>query len=255
VVTAPFELLGGGTARLPGIDPLPVPASRLVVETTIDGRTAPALVDTGSTLTLVSQRLLASLTDAGRPRACCIGVRLPTGAVRAPLVRLGQLRLGEATASNLPAAVLPGPAPFDALTAETGREIELILGGSFLRLHALEIDYPASRLRLAAYQPASHVDPDEYLLPGFTFCRSGDKTGMLVVTVFEGTDAATQGVTPGDRFTTVDGTAVEALSAAETLALIHRRSEGDLLEITFTTDQGTTEPRQLRLQRVLADYR
>ena len=255
VVTVPFDLLGGGSAQLAGIDPLRVPASRVVVETTVEGVAGTALVDTGSTLTLLSQRLLSSLPETGRPRACCIALRLPTGTVNALLVRLGRLQLGGASSGNLVAAVLSGPAPFDALSAETGREIEMILGGSFLRLHALEIDYPASRLRLATYQPASHIDPDEYLLPGFSFCRSGDGDGMLVVTVFEATDAAAQGVTPGARFTAVDGTPVATLGATEVLALMHQRADGDSLRITFATGQGTTEERLLRLQRVLPDYR
>jgi len=251
-VEVPIDVLGGGLARLDDVpDPVAVDATRVaVIGAAVEGSTRVALVDTGASLTVVSETLLKSLGESGRPSLCCETVSTIYGEVSARISRLRQLTLGGVTVKSLPVLVWDQPSFFDAISAEVGRDVQMLVGGSFLRRFAVKVDYRRERLELARYQNQDHVDEDEFLGPGFTFCRPKVAAeGMVVVDVFQGTDAETQGVRSGDRLLSVDSQSVVGLSREEARALLQKPA-GSTVNLVFANNVKKT----VKVERLLADY-
>ncbi len=251
------ELLGGGLLQLAEVaDPLPAPATRVVTEAIVEGSASTAMVDTGASLTAISRTLFDRLGGSDRPALCCATVEVVDGVVDAEVTRLRELRLGPVSVTSLPVLVLDNPDLFAALGAEVGRPVQMLIGGSLLRQFAVEIDYPGRRLLLQRYLDRPHIDPDEYLLPGFSFCRAAAADGMVVLDVFEGSDGAHKGVERGHLLVAVDGRSVTDLPAADALALIRDRSEGESVKLTFEAQgegQGGIDL-DVALERLLPEY-
>lgn len=250
-VEVPIDVLGGGLARLADVDPVAVDATRVAVTgAAVEGSTRVAVVDTGASLTVVSAELLKSLGESGRPSLCCETVSTIYGEVSAPLSRLRELTLGGVTVKSLPVLVWDQPSFFDAISAEVGRDVQLLVGGSFLRRFAVKVDYRRGRLALARYQNQDHVDGDEFVGPGFTLCRPRvTAEGMVVVDVFQGTDAEAQGVRSGDRLLSVDGQSVVGLGRDEARSLL-QKAVGSTVNLVFANNVKKT----VKVERLLADY-
>jgi hypothetical protein len=241
VVTA--ELRGGGALRLAETDELvQLPATRLIVDAALEGATHAALVDTGSSLTVISDGLFEQLPAADRPSFCCVTVGMIDGPARARIARLRELRLGGAAVQNVPVVVLERDALFAALGAEIGRPLHLLVGGSFLRHFATALDYPRRALRLQRYRDASHTSADEYLLPGFSFCQAAaPHAGLRVLDVFENTDAARKGVRPGELLIAVDGADVRGRTAEQVAALFRAAGAGTTTSLRFAAAAGAVD--------------
>ena len=251
-VEVPIDVLGGGLARLDDVpDPVAVEATRIAVTgAAVEGSTRVAVVDTGASLTVVSAALLKSLGESGRPSLCCETVSTIYGEVSARLSRLRQLTLGGVTVKSLPVLVWDQPSFFGAISAEVGRDVQLLVGGSYLRRFAVKVDYRRQRLELARYRNQDHVDEDEFVGPGFTLCRpTVTAEGMVVVDVFQGTDAETQGVRSGDRLLSVDGQSVVGLGRDEARTLL-QKAAGSTVNLVFANNVKKT----VKVERLLADY-
>ena len=252
------QVLGGGVGELikqgSGIF-AEVGQTRVVVaQALVEGKAVNVMVDTGASLTVVEGTLLKSLGATDRPQLCCESVAVVDGVVKMPIARLRSLRLGSVTESNLPVLVVDQATTksnlFANISAEVGLPIQLLVGGSFLRHFAVKVDYEEGRLNLARYQDQDHVSPDEYVGPGFSFCASAHSGDHVVVDVYQGTDAQTQGVQPGEVLQAVDGKQVKGLTQAQVLELMRKVAVGSKTRLTF----GATE-RQVKVERLLKDYK
>lgn len=246
----PFELRGGGLVTIGGQE-RSVGATRVVVEVTIEGRSTHAVVDTGASLTLLDGRLFGQLSSE-RPIACCETLFLAeAGQKRVILTRLDRVRIGNVQLEQVPAAVLPNGSLTPSLSQETGRQIGAIIGGSALRLFASHLDFDERRWTLQRYTDATHVDPLEYLLPGFSVCKAADaQQGFIVTEVYEQTDAAAQGVQSGEAVIAVSQQDVTGLGLQQFLDLLRETSTGQKASITFSTDSGEIT-RELTMEQVL----
>lgn len=234
----PFQLLGGGRLALGGID-RPIGATRIVVPVEVEGRSELALLDTGSTFTVLSQSLFDALEQQGRPSICCRSITLASAStVDASLTRVRSLRLGTIEVERVAASVLPDAVIFAALRQETGQPVSLILGSTVLRRWALEIDYAARSLRLVQHDDVA-AETNAFVLPGFDFCQARDpENGMVVTEVFEGTDAAQQQVRAGDLLVGVGGEDLRGLDRSRVLALLRQTTVGQTARLVFRTSRG-----------------
>jgi hypothetical protein len=251
------RVLGGGAVRLPGTaEVMTVPPTRVVLDAvSVEGRAVSAILDTGASLTVVSPKLFSALGGAGRPLLCCQSVTTLDGAAQARLSRVRELRVGTAVVRNQPVLVLDRQPLFDQLSAEVGREVALLLGGSFLRQHSVVLDYPGRRLRLGRYASQDHLDPDEWVGPGFSFCASRAHPGELeVLDVFQGSHAASAGVRPGDLLLALGTAALSDMSQAEVYRLLRQHRVGDPLDLKLERS-GNQFRLQVELERSLEDYR
>jgi len=250
--TVTIEVLGGGVAQLSGVDRLiSVDATRvLLAEAEVEGTPHVAVVDTGASLVVVRQDLYHKLDPTGRPSLCCQMVTTLYGTIRASIGRLKQLSLGGARVSNVPVLIWEDTSFFDAISAEVGRKVELLVGGSFLRRFAVHLDYEGKALQLGWYLEQDHVDPDEFVGPGFTMCKARkSEEGMVVVDVFEGSSAQSAGVNSGDRLIMVAGQSVANMSLEQVEAML-RGPIGSSVDLIFAGAVKKT----VQVERLLADY-
>lgn len=265
----PLEVLGGGTvAGLAGVEgSVGVPGTRLVVaRVRVEGRDAVAVIDTGASLNLIGTRLLKRLGDTGgRPQLCCTGVTTLGGAVRARVLRVKSIELGGARVDSVAALAAAGlDSLLAGLSGEIGREVDLLLGGSFLREFTARYDYGAGWLELRRYRSPTHIDRDEFVGPGFSFCEARHVTdpksgadvpvGMRVLDVYQDTDASDQGVAAGSLVVAVDGSSVVGKSAEQALQLIRKHAVGETVKLSFKATPADIV-RQVEVERVLPEYK
>jgi hypothetical protein len=204
--TRSFELRGGGLLGTPSGDSLRVPPTRVVLALDIEGHDVLAVLDTGASSVVLDESLYELLLDERPERPVLKGFQVLTVDIAqdVEITRLASVRLADdwgssdADQTSVPALVVLGSTALDSLSAETGRPVQALLGGAFLRYYQLTIDYPARRVTLQPYLETDHVYPDEYVSVGFTWDQLS--TGNVVVErVIPDSDADQQGVAEGDR--------------------------------------------------------
>ncbi len=192
--TAALSLLAGCVTPKPGV------SHRTVVPPTETSVTLPAeivggqflvvtqwdangpwrfLVDTGSTVTLISPefaRRYATEEPAGDMAA--VRVRSADGRnALLPGVRVGALALGAVRFEHVSALIYD----FDELSAHYGRKIDGIIGYTLFRDTVLTLDYPRSELRLAPAATAPALSQAERpALPGRVLPLLGDWSRPVV---------------------------------------------------------------------------
>ena len=256
--TLPLTLVGGGIAALPGgagevrlLDNLPFLAAPSVK---VEGRGVAALVDTGATFTLVNPSLLRALAAKGRPRSCCFGVTLAgrTSAVSAHLVRLKQVQVGKAEAApSLPALELDDARFWSDLAAATGAQVELIIGGTFLRAFRVSMDYPARTMSLSKWPFSHDPDPREFVYPGFSFCRAAGEDALVVLDVFAGSEAGKVGIKSGDRIIEIADKQVGKRTAAQIKADLDRTVIDGEVKVSL---KGGVQ-KKVRMEQLLPEYK
>jgi hypothetical protein len=103
------------------------------------------LVDTGSSVTLVSPEFAAHAGRRGATPEAGVSVRSASGEViTLPAVTLRRLDLGDVRFESVPAVVYD----FDALSDHFGERIDGVLGFPLFRETVLTLDYPQSMLHL-----------------------------------------------------------------------------------------------------------
>jgi hypothetical protein len=155
-------LLFSGCATNPGrapaatrIEPQPVrlPAQILshfflVESPQDDGQTYRFMIDTGSSVTLVSPELAAALKqkETRKNPTRTLPVRGANGReVELPAITLRHFRLGEAHFERVPAIIYD----FSELSAHLGLSIDGVVGFPLFRDTLLTLDYPAARMEIA----------------------------------------------------------------------------------------------------------
>ncbi len=121
----------------------------LVESRQTDGKTYRFMIDTGSSVTLVSPGLADVLKRKERFRSApprTLRVRGANGReVELPAITLSHLQLGEAHFDRLPAIVYD----FSDLSAHLGVTIDGVIGFPLFRDTLLTLDYPAAQLEIA----------------------------------------------------------------------------------------------------------
>ncbi len=120
----------------------------LVESPQVDGKTYRFLIDTGSSVTLVSPAVAASLKqkESHKTPPRTQPVRGANGRdVELPAITLRHLRLGEAHFERVPATVYD----FSELSAHLGLSIDGVVGFPLFRDTLLTLDYPAALLEIA----------------------------------------------------------------------------------------------------------
>jgi hypothetical protein len=151
--------------------------SYLVIEAKWD-RNGPYhfIIDTGSSVTLISPDLAKRYSDKSMPLPETPQVRVKSaegGAALLPVTNLRRIELGEARFDNVPALI------YDCaqLSAHLGVKIDGILGFPFFRETQLSLDYPHSRVVLT---PASNPP----LQPGATISfNNASRTPLIPIHV------------------------------------------------------------------------
>ncbi len=257
-MAVPVQVLGGGAGELikqgSGIFVELGPTRVVVAEALVEGKKVNVMVDTGASYTVVEGAFLTSLGATDRPTLCCETVGVVDGVVRMPMARLKSLSLGSVTVSNQPVLVVDQASAkqslFANLSAEVGMKIQMLVGGSFLRHFAVNMDYEDASLSLARYKDQDHVSQKEFVGPGFAFCDSAQTGDFVVVNVYDNTDAKAQGVAPGSVLTAVDGTPVKGKTQQQVLELMRKVPVGSKTRLTF----GSVE-HQVKVERLLEDYK
>lgn len=233
-----IDVAGGGRYVVPGsceggCGTIDVPATRVVVHGVMEGgERFAALVDTGATAVVVSEDLLGRLGDPERPRLDGVTVGTAAGIQSAYFTRIGGVDLDDAAAlASVPALVVPGWDLFEAISDEAGEPVDAIIGGSYLRHFVATIDYPGRELVLARYADPSHIDPREYVGPGFDIVRSAGQ--WRVGDVYPGTDAAARGIDGGELVVELGGQPIVDLDGDGVAAVIAGFDIGEPLPVTI----------------------
>ena len=227
--TVKFHLRGGGHATVLGVS-VDLPRTRILVDGMLEGVPSTFLVDTGASQVLIPQRVFDTLADQDRPRIADIPVQTAYGDDTASIIRLRSLSLGDVAQTDVPAFVTPDPTFTDSISAETGTTVVALVGGSFLRSYQTTIRYSAERLDLATYNNPVHVNPLEYVSPGFEIGTSCDG-GIFVAQVFPGTSAAEQGIQAGFELLTIDTQPLDGLTIDEAGRLMHSYEVGSTVDM------------------------
>lgn len=240
-----FSLLGGGSVRLQGVDePGRAEASRIVVQVEVESRRVAAVVDTGAAVTVASSELLQSLGGSDRPHRCCVEVATVDGAAKAALTRLRSLRVGS-TALRSVAAMKLGDSVFSRLADETGRDVQLLIGGNVLQHFASLFDYAARSWQLHHYRAPKRIRARPFVLPGLTLCKAGGKNrGAIVLDVFAGSDAADEGIEPGMVVLAIDDRQLDPLSEEQIQSLLRSKNAGETMTLLLQT---TAQPARKRV--------
>jgi hypothetical protein len=230
-LAVPFRLLGGGHASVSGIT-LDLPATRVIVDGTLEGYSRTFLVDSGASLVTLSTNTFETLDHTDRPRIADIPIQTIYGTQMGFITRLGTLTVGDATATSVPAVVVPDATLFTQIGAEVDENIALFVGGTFLRHFQTTFRYGDRTLDLAPYQNPVHINKLEFVSPGFDLATSCDGA-LFVGKVYPGSDAEAQGVRPGTPLVAIDGQLVADLGLDEATRLLHAYEPGAQVEFSL----------------------
>lgn len=236
-VRLPFRLVGGGTARFSVNGPLvPIPATRIVVDVTIEGRPLRMLLDTGASFTAVREAFVNDLVTDGR-RSLIIQSVVQGGVASS---RVARVRGIDALGVRREGAVIVGYSASNlfALGAEAGGSVDGLLGVDFMNAWLTVIDYPAGVVRLRRYRDRAHA-ADLWTRVGVIAGRGSDGA-VRVAEVFGGTDAATAGFAENEALLSIDGVPLDGRSDLEVDRMLRgavgesRRVEGERHTATLT---------------------
>lgn len=246
----PIQPQGGGRLFLDDGAHLDVGPTRIVMEISIEGVLQSAVLDTGASAPVLSPRLGRALlkTLPHRPALAGVPVTTVSGSQDATLLRLSSIALGESELTSVACLWVADPTPFEDLSREVGRSVQILVGGSFLRHFAFSVDYPAKTLTLARYTQTPHIDPNEYHSVGAWFQNKDGE--VLVEHVFPYTDAWRQGLQTNDVVIQVDENGVSNVQQLKDLLDAHTVNEVAL----FTLRRGSeTIEMELLIENLLPE--
>jgi hypothetical protein len=250
-IELPFRLLGGGALQLEGGHALSVPATRIALRALVEGHETWAVVDTGASAVVLSGSIGRQLMVEHPQRPLLEGMEIHTasGSADATLLRASTIEVGSVLVESVPCFLPEDTTLFDYLSQEVGRDVTMLIGGTFLREFSFIVDYPAGRLRLARYVDRSHIDPGEFVFVGLALA---DEQGRPVVAaVYPDTDAATKDIQAGDEVKRIDGVDVQDVSDA--IDLISSHQVGEMVAFTLSRD-GHQREVIVQMEDLLPDF-
>src|SRR6185312_13954133 len=174
------------------------------------------IVDTGATVVSLRSTVYASLVADGRAQLTSgITIMTVAGASNAAVTRAKSITVGGQTVLD-PSVMTIMSNDNDSLlmsiSVEVNKQIDCLLGGSYLRNFLVTIDYPVGELHLQPYDTAPI--PDEFRRVGFTIGLDVTGKHFVVQAVYPNTDAAAQGVMVNDEIVAVDGVTLSGFVAS-----------------------------------------
>jgi len=248
----PFQLGGGGSFRA-GSDTVSVPPTRILFHVSFEGlEPVWVLLDTGATSIVLREDFYAALGDsARRPRLEGIKVETVNGTVDAFQTRVWRAEVDGVALDDVPAFVIPGSPLFGGIAQETGRDVQALVGGHFLRAFFTTVDYQSTKVRLARYADPTHIDPNEWIGLGLRLQPMGDD--WTVSTVFPDTDAAAQGLVVGDVVEMIGTMAIRGLPADAVNSLLDSFGLGTRIPLQISRSASTIDV-QVLVQDLLPHY-
>jgi hypothetical protein len=254
--TIPFTLKGGGRSSVTlGTDaqgnvinsPVSnIPPTRIPLMVSIDGGLPHQFIlDTGATEVSLRSTVFADLVSDGRAQLVSgIAIMTIAGASNASLTRAKTLTVGSVTVTDLPVMTIVNPDPtqppdplLDSIGNEIGKQVDGLLGGSFLRNFLVSIDYPSGQLHLQPY--ATPPIPDEFRRVGFTIGLDATGMNFVVASVYPNTDAAAKGIMVNDEIVSVDGTSLISVGYVASADALLDGTPGTSKMIEFGHKTGT----------------
>jgi hypothetical protein len=249
-VAVPIRVKGGGRALVGSIT-VDLPPTRIIVDGQLESYSRTFLVDTGASLVTISNDTFSTLDHTDRPRIADIPIQTIYGVQNGFITRLAKVSVGDVTLESVPAVVVPDPTLFTQIGAEVGETISLFIGGTFLRNYQTTVRYSAERLDLARYNNPVHVNPAEFVGPGFDLA-SGCNGGLFVARVYPASSAAAQNVNVGAQLLTIDTQSVAGMTIDEANRLLHSYQPGD--SVTFELQNFTVRTVTLTYADLLPPY-
>jgi hypothetical protein len=225
------HLKGGGKANVVGLT-VDLPATRLVVDGKLEVADATFIVDSGASMVTLPSSVWETLANQDRPKITDVPVQTVYGESTGFIVRLQSLTLGEVTETNVPAFITPDASLFNDLSRETGATVVGLVGGTFLRQYQTTIRYRADRIELAAYNNPVHVNPNEFVGPGFDLGEGCDG-GAFVARVYPSTSASDQGITVGTQLISIESQALDGMAIDEVDRLMRSYDAGSQVEMVL----------------------
>ncbi len=222
-LTLPFLFEGGSV-----ISGVTVPRSRVVVPVSLEGTMYSMIVDTGASLTTVSQAAFTALTADGRTQLMTAGIETTSGTSTASITRAASVAVGSATVDSV---IISHDTSFDtnlaAISTDVGHTIDGSLGGTFLHDFFVTIDYPKTTLHLARYTDLSFaIDQAEAI--GIELNQQGQTYSVSAVSP----KAAGMGIAVGDVVTSIDGVELAGLALAQANLTLYGKV-GSTKSVTF----------------------
>jgi hypothetical protein len=227
-----FSLEGGGEGRINN-EVISYPATRVIVNLSIDGEDHVVMLDSGASATTLRTSVFDHMIADGRPRIDDgPTVSTLTGPAQTRLTRARKLAIGGFELANSLVSTI-GDDLFNNIGQEVGHNLDGVVGGTYLREFFVTIDYSNHQLRLQRWNDGSHI-PDEMVRVGIEL---GAGPPYSVATVYSGSDAQKQGIRIGDELRAIDGTDLSSKDPAFiSSALAGKVGESHTLTMGATTD-------------------
>jgi hypothetical protein len=188
-----------------------------VVQVSLEGTLYSMIVDTGASLTTVSQAAFTALTADGRTQLMTAGIETTSGTSTASITRAASVAVASATVDSV---VISHDTSFDtnlaAISTDVGHTIDGSLGGTFLHDFFVTIDYPKTTLHLARYTDLGFaIDQAEAI--GIELNQVGGTFSVSAVSP----KAGGMGIAAGDVVTSIDGVELGELALAQANVLLY----------------------------------
>lgn len=262
--TVAFDILGGGTASTGGncnsnciFDYSP---TRALLKAQIEDQAEPVwvLIDSGASVVVLQPALFNSLTaDPNRPMLQGVKLVAVTGSQESFLSRVSRIKLIGTDGASAPVdiesleiGVIPSTDILDAITKETGKPVQALLGATYLRYFLTTVDYQSKKLRLRRYTDA-HVDPNEFIGPGFALQQVGQ--AWELGTVYTNKDAYAQGLREGQVVEEIGNQPITGQPNSAVHAIMSSYALGEEMPVTVVQD-GTMVTVNVLVQDLLPTY-
>jgi gag-polyprotein putative aspartyl protease/PDZ domain len=209
--SVPFNLEGGGLARLTPQQTIVLAATRVSVTVDLEGVQHPFIVDTGASEMTVRSSLFQALRSDGRVAVAGFPVSTAAGSVSATVTRTRNVTVAGETVTNVATLDLGDDTLLDTLQMEVKHQVDGLLGGTFLREFLVTIDYPGRTLHLQRYATRAHI-VDELQRVGLSL-GAHTSAGYVIFSVYAASGAAAAGIASGDELVAVDGHSLADLDA------------------------------------------
>jgi len=236
--------------------------TRVILTAVVENQTTPItiMIDSGASVSVMSPDLFNTLVDIpGQTRPRLDGLSLggvTNASIQAFLSRVYRLTLtgasGNAAAENIEIAVIPNDELLPSLSSEVGTNVQMLVGGSFLRYFLVTVDYPKNVIHFAQYTAPKRISPDEFVGVGFALTFNSTSKQWSVAECYPNHDAFNQGIQVGDIVLDVDGTPITGASGA-TLDMLFGKfpNVGDKVPIVTNRSNGTL---MIAVENLLPDY-
>ena len=230
--------------ELPNLFPVVVPTVGADTE-------VPLLADTSSRMTFISQRAFDAIDDGTLPQIGGYRFLSNFGEAAAFLTRLPEFRFGELVVRDLVVGVVPDDNHLVAVLEPNGVSVEGFLGANFWNRFAVGVDgfripgmgqSEGGTKLFFVWGDGTPLEEQlaSWVRVGVELARRDG--GVIIEMVFEGSDAAAQGLVQGAVIESIDGQAAAELTLEEVRQrLTGQVGESRTLMVTLPEAEGPTE--------------